>query len=508
MSSKSPRPPVRRAKGEPRRPAPEAEPEEQAPVVASPPPEAPKAPSTSEEAAPKLVTDDLEALASMSPDELAALMEGAVAGSRTEVGDQVTGRVTRIGTDTVFVDIGAKSEGQLDLGEAPDASVGDEITAYIVATGEWGVALSKQLQGQAAAELIEEAHASGVPVEGKVVSRNKGGYDVRIGTARAFCPASMISRLPDLDPDAYVGQTLAFRIIETGDKVVVSRRALQEEEAEEAATKLWATLAEGQQHRGIVRNVQNFGFFVDIGGVDGLVPKREIAWGGVSDPRTAVQRGQSVEVRVIEVDHANKKLTLSCRDLADDPWNQVGTAFQEGGVYEGSVVRSEAYGVFVELDTGLQGLVHVSKLPSGMPQPGERLKVRLLSIDHDRRRLELSVVGDDAVATEGVSDTVSGVVSEVLHNGVVVQLDDGRTGWLSSREVDLDPGTVLAQRFRKGKKVTGRVTSERGGRVNLSMRDDDAGAQQQWRAAQAAQKEADKGFGTLGDLLSGLNLKK
>jgi len=448
------------------------------------------------------------ALAEMDPAELAALMDGAVTKGAHEVGDQVSGQVTRIGIDTIFVDIGGKSEGQLDRLEAPEAKVGASLTAYVVATGEWGVALSKQLQGQAAAELIEEAHASGVPVEGKVVSRNKGGYDVRIGTARAFCPMSMISRLPDLDPDAYVGQSLPFRVIETGDKVVVSRRALQEEEAEAAGLALWGTLAEGQQHRGIVRNVQSFGFFVDIGGVDGLVPKREIAWGGVSDPRTAVQRGQSVEVRVIEVDHANKKLTLSCRDLADDPWNRVGTAFEEGGLYEGSVVRSEAYGVFVELDTGLQGLVHVSKLPSGMPQPGERLRVRLLSVDHDRRRLDLAPVSDDATATIAESTEVSGVVSEVLHNGVVVQLDDGRTGWLSSREVDLDPGTVLAQRFRKGRKVTARLMGDRGGRVSLSLKEDEAGAQSQWRSAAAAQRKNDKGFGTFGDLLSGLKLDK
>jgi len=499
-----PRPPKRRRAGEPRRPEPQAE----APVEASPPVAAPAAPevATSEIDAPKLATDDLMALADMDPSELAALMDDAVARTALEVGNQVTGAITRIGTDTLFVDLGAKSEGQLDRAELPEAGVGDEVTAYVVAMGEWGVALSKQLQGDAAAELIEEAHASGVPVEGKVVSRNRGGYEVRIGTVRAFCPMSMISRLPDLDPDAYLNQVLTFRVIETGDKIVVSRRALQDEEAEKAAEKLWATIAEGQQHRGVVRNVQNFGFFVDIGGVDGLVPKREISWAGVSDPRTAVQRGQSVEVRVLEVDHAKKRLTLSCRDLADDPWNQVGGTFVEGGVYEGSVVRSEAYGVFVELDAGLQGLVHVSKLPNQMPQPGERLQVRLLGIDHERRRLDLGPVADCA-SSEASSSEASGVVSEVLNNGVVVQLDDGRTGWLAAREVDLDPGTVLAQRFRKGKKVTARVVSDRGGRVNLSMKADEAVTQHQWRSEAAKQKANDKGFGTFGDLLSGLKLK-
>jgi len=498
-----PRAPKRRRPGEPRRPEPTPEPEPEPVATRS----EPAPPPTAEAQAPKLATDDLMALADMDPAELAALMDDAVARTALNVGDQVTGRITRMGTDTIFVDLGAKSEGQLDRVEAPEAAVGDEVTAYVVAMGEWGVALSQQLQGDAAAELIEEALASGVPVEGTVRSRNRGGYEVRIGTVRAFCPMSMISRLPDLDPDAYVGQTMAFRVLETGDKVVVSRRALQEEEAEQAAVKLWATLEEGQQHRGIVRNVQPFGFFVDIGGVDGLVPKREISWAGVSDPRSAVQRGQSVEVRVLEVDRANKKLTLSCRDLADDPWNKVGSSFVEGGVYEGSVVRTEAYGVFVELDTGLQGLVHVSKLPNQMPQPGERLQVRLLGVDHDRRRLDLGPVAEGA-SSAPVDTDVQGSVTEVLNNGIVVQLDDGRTGWLSARDVELDPGTVLAQRFRKGKRVTARVTGERGGRVNLSMKADDSVQRHQWRAAAAKQKADDKGFGTLGDLLSGLNLKK
>lgn len=514
MSSKS-RTPVRRAAGEPRHAEKRAAEAEASATPTPAPAAAPRpapttGPVTAEADTPKLATDDLMALADMDPSELAALMEGAVAGAALSVGDKVTGRVTRIGSDTVFVDVGGKSEGQLDRIEAPEATVGQEVTAYVVARGEWGIALSMQLQGDAAAEIIEEAHASGVPVEGRVTSRNKGGYEVRIGTARAFCPMSMISRLPDLDPDAYIGQTLPFRVIETGDKIVVSRRALQDEEAEEAAGKLWATLAEGQQHRGIVRNVQAFGFFVDIGGVDGLVPKREIAWGGVSDPRTAVQRGQSVEVRVLEVDHANKKLTLSCRDLADDPWNRVGADFVEGGLYEGSVVRTEAFGAFVELDTGLQGLMHVSKLAAGMPQPGERVRVRVLNVDHDRRRLALAPASADAEpgVAAAAAGPVKGTVAEVLHNGVVVQLDDGRTGWLSAREVDLDPGTVLAQRFRRGKAVEARITGERGGRVDLSMRSDDGGAQNAWRAEAAKQKKADKGFGTFGDLLAGLDLSK
>ena len=312
-----------------------------------------------------------------------------------------------------------------------------------------------------------------------------------------------------MDPDAYVGQTLAFKVIETGEKIVLSRRSLQEAEVEAAAEKLWLTLAEGQQHRGVVRNATTFGFFVDIGGVDGLVPKREIAWGGVDDPRTAVRIGQTVEVRVIAVDPIHRKLTFSCRDLADDPWQRVGTDFVEGGVYEGSVVRVEPYGVFVELDTALQGLMHVSRIASGAPQPGERVTVRIASIDHERRRLALSSpAGVEAPTSSPTSapppERVNGTVLEVLANGVVVQLDGDRTGWLDARDVDLDPGTVLAQKFRRGKQIKVRITGERAGKISLSTKDDDAGADRAWRTAAAKQTKSDKGFGTFADLLKGL----
>ena len=469
---------------------------------------APAAPVVDAIPTPKLATDDLMALAEMDPAELAALMEGSVERGIVNVGDKVTAPISRVGSDTLFVDLGGKSEGLIERVEFPDAVVGTQVTAYVIATGEWGVQLSKQLQGAAAAELVEEARDSGVPVEGKVVSRNKGGYEVRIGTVRAFCPGSMISRLPDMDPDSYIGQTLAFQVIETGDKVVVSRRALQEEEVAEQAEKLWATIAEGQEFRGTVRNTAAFGFFVDIGGIDGLVPKREIAWGGVDDPRTAVRVGQAVDVRVIDVDHTTKKLTFSCRNLADDPWQKIGSEYQEGGVYAGNVVRAEPYGVFVEIETGLSGLVHVSKMPQGLPDVGAPLEVRLLGVDYERRRLDLGPAngGVSTAVAAAPAEMLKGVVTEVLSNGVVVKLDDGRVGWLDQREVDLDAGTVLAQKFRRGKHVEARFLGERGGKVNLSTKTDDAGEDRAWRQAARAQSKKDSGFGTMGDLLKGLKL--
>ncbi len=459
----------------------------------------------------RLDPDDLLALTQMDPAELAALMNASVASARLNPGDRVTGRVTRVGRDDLFVDLGGKSEGQLDRAELPEAAVGSEITAYVLAIDEMGIQLSVRLSGGAAAEHLEQARASGVPVEGKVVSRNTGGFEVRVGGARAFCPASQMSRLPEVDPDAFVGQTLSFRVIETGDKTVVSRRVLQEEEAKAKAEALWARLEVGQEYRGTVRNVMAFGAFVDIGGAEGLVPRREISWASNADPTSVLRPGQAIEVRVLDADRATRKLTLSARSVDDDPWNEVGVAFAAGATYPGTVVKLEAFGAFVQLAPGLQGLTHASKLAGTSWKVGDAVQVRLVSIDSERRRLELAPSVEGAEATPGAAATptapVQGTVTEVLGNGVVVRLADGRTGWLAANQVDLPAGTVLNQRFRAGRAITARILQDQGNRVDLTLRSDDEDAD--WRGALRQQQPAARSTGNLGtfaDLLQGLRL--
>jgi len=468
--------------------------------VSKPKPE-PVVPTPQPAAPPKLETEDLKALMAMDPDELAALMEDAGAGTRHEVGARINGPITRVGFDDIFVDIGGKSEGVLTRAEMPDAVVGQMIDAFVLRVGHDGVRLSTQLSGAAAAEHIEDARESGIPVEGRVISKNAGGFEVRVGGVRAFCPMSMISRLPSHDPEGFVGQTLNFKVIETGDKVVVSRRALEEAEAEIEAEKLWMTIEPGQEFAGVVRNVQSFGVFVDIGGVDGLVPRRELGWGDVEPSIYAP--GQKIAVTVIEANRDTRRLTLSARDQAHDPWSAVGTEFYSGQVYEAVVASCQTFGAFLELAPGLQGLVHISRLPGGLPKIGATLTVKILEVDHDRRRLSLTPVVAGAQSVEAGGD-VTGKVSEVLSNGVVVHLEDGRTGWLGAREVDLPGNTVLAQRFRVGKSVTARIVSDEGQRVTLSQKEDRAKADQAWRTQ--SQKKSGGSFGTLGDLLGGLKL--
>lgn len=471
---------------------------------------APKALPERDADAPILETDDLLALANMDPSELAALMDGAVAGDALEPGTSVRGVVTRIANGAVLVDIGGKAEAWIDPLEVPDAKKGDAIEAFIVWAGESEVKLSKTLSGAAADAFLEEAHASGIPVEGHVTGANPGGFDVRVGDTRAFCPRSLMSRHYVEEPAVFVGQTLQFKVIELGEKTVVSRRAVEEELAEKNAEQIWERVSEGMELEGTVRNVQSFGAFVDVGGVDGLVPRSELSWDPGADPTDLIHSGEPVTVRVIRVDREAKKLTFSLKNPDQAPWRRVGEDFVEGGIYSGQVARLTTFGAFIRLADGLDGLLHVSKMGEGIQQ-GSTIDVRILSIDTERRRISLARA-DDTSATAAVGATaeaeeVEGSVAEVMRNGLVLSLEDGRTAWLPASEVELPAGTVLAQRYRRGKRITARVKdASRPDRLVLTTR---AASNEDWRQAVRQQKPAKKeSFGTFGDLFAGLDLSK
>jgi len=336
------------------------------------------------------------ALAEMDPSEVAAAMGERLTQRRYRPGEKVTGHITSIGRDQAMVDLGGKAEGTLAVAELDGERVGDSVTAWVLAAGEAGVQLSRRLSGRAAAEFLAEAAETGVPVEGRVEGRNPGGFDVRIGTVRAFCPVSQIDRTPDADLDSYLGRTLTFQVTEAGDDVVVSRRLLQDSAVEESREAFWATAKEGDAHVGVVTSVQPWGAFVDIDGVEGLVHRSELDWDDVEDATTRVHRGQTLEVRILDLDRGAKKLSLSAKDPNATPWDRVGRDFVVGGTYTGTVKGVERYGVFVQIAPGLQGLLHVSRREAGevgLPRTGERIEVKLVGVDRDRRRLELAEPG-------------------------------------------------------------------------------------------------------------------
>lgn len=382
-------------------------PKEAAPQEAAPREQA--APQKPERAVAPMDRDALEDLANMDAADFAAAFAQAVGGASStrslRVGQSVEGTVVRVGKADIFVDVGAKSEASIALSELADAdgnpavAPGDRITANVLSTHGGELRLSRRLTGSAARDMLAQAYEAEIPVEGRVSERNPGGFIIDLGGARGFCPVSQIDRFPGEDLDRFIGQTLSFRVTELrGGEAVVSHRVIQEASAEEQAAHQWATLQVGDEVEGVVRSVQPFGAFVDLGGAEGLVHKSELGWGDVDDPAAVVHRGQQVRVRILEIDAARKRMSLSLKDSARDPWSLLGTEYQIGQVYAATVKRLADFGAFADLAPGLTGLIHIANLSAGhvdhpgdVVKPGQQVSVRILDIDYERKRLDLGL---------------------------------------------------------------------------------------------------------------------
>ena len=336
------------------------------------------------------------------------------------IGEVVRGRVIAIGQTSAFVGIGAKGEATIDLAEFrnPETgeltlAVGDQVDATVVDDGSGGgsVVLKRTLGrgGHVPAEL-EQAMAHRIPVEGVVTAENKGGFDVQIGSVHAFCPASQIDRRRG-EAGQYIGQRLRFRVtkIDSGGRnVVVSRRDLLEEEAAALAAETWERLQVGAVVQGTVTSLRDFGAFVDIGGVEGLIHVSELGHGRVGHPSDVVQVGQVVEVQVVKLDPvaadaapaARRQVGLSLKALAPDPWTTAKERFPIGTTVRGVVRRLEPFGAFVEIAPGIDGLVHVSKLvldrrishPRQVLTVGQEVEVSVVGVDTEKRRVSLSMI--------------------------------------------------------------------------------------------------------------------
>jgi small subunit ribosomal protein S1 len=345
-----------------------------------------------------------------------------------EVGDLISGRVVAIGEASAFVSVGAKGEAEIDLAEFRDPTtgelklaVGDSIDATVIDDGgtSGSIVLKQTLgRGMRLPAELEQALEHGIAVEGVVTGENKGGFDVQIGTVRAFCPGSQIDlrRGGRQVPTQYVGQRLRFRVmrIETGgSNVVVSRRQLLEEEANERATQTWQRVEVGAVVSGTVTSVCDFGAFVDIGGVEGLIHITEFGYGRVGHPSDVVSEGQVVETQIIKVDlpehpGGRGQVGLSLKALAKDPWSTVAERFPVGTTVRGTVRRLEGFGAFVEVAPGIDGLVHVSKMvldrrishPRQALSPGDEVEVTILAVDPENRRLSLSMIEKARAAHE------------------------------------------------------------------------------------------------------------
>jgi small subunit ribosomal protein S1 len=395
---------IRRKKGaakpEPTGAAVEASTETDATVVEPAPVVASKAPPTA--SPPRIDAAALEAEAkALGADAMATLMASAEPVA-PQPGQQVEGTVASITKTTVFLNIGAKSEGTIDresLPEDQEIAVGDTLSAFIISAGTRGIKLAVKRSGAGSREMLEEAYRGRIPVEGVVDGRNPGGFNIMLGDIRAFCPVSQIARHAGEDLDGFVGQTMVFLITEFKERdVVVSHRAYAEGQAAEEATKTMDKLREGDVKEGTVVSVQDFGVFVELGGVQGLLHKSELGHGpDIEMPA----KGDVVTVRVKSIDRAKDRISLGLKDPAASPWGAVGTDFIEGDQYTGTITRIMDFGAFVKLAEGIEGLVHISQLadhrvdhPRSLVKTGQEVTVHILEIDVERKRIGLSMKGD------------------------------------------------------------------------------------------------------------------
>jgi len=408
------------------------------------------------------------------------------------MGDVVKGRILQIGDETVFVDVGSKGEALIERAELLDdqgnmkLGVGDEIEATVVRTGDEVRLSHRLLQGVQARQGLAVAAETGLPVEGRVAAVIKGGYEVTVAGLRAFCPFSQMELRRVDAPEAYVGRVLEFRIArygEQGRNIVLTRRALLEEQAAAAAEETRKKIVVGAVLPGTVASLAAFGAFIDLGGVQGLVPLSEISHSRLGRPADHLHVGDAVAVKVLQIDEAKGKISLSLKALAGDPWADLAGALRERQIVNGRVARVTDFGVFVELLPGVDGLLHLTEIPRSRhaemkqaAQNGAPLLVLVTNIDREKRRIGL------ALAPEGTSDgehvesriavgaVVTGTVDRIEPFGVFLRIGPGQVGLIPNAEMGTTKNTDHRKDFPPGAEIKVAVLSiEDGGRrIRLS----------------------------------------
>jgi small subunit ribosomal protein S1 len=347
-----------------------------------------------------------------------------------EEGDVVKGKVVRIDKDEVLVDIGYKAEGVIPSGELSirksvdpheEVELGEEIDALVLTKedAEGRLILSKKrARFEKAWRRIEVAADSGEPVEGSVIEVVKGGLILDLGV-RGFLPASLVDIRRVHNLDEFMGQTLECKVIELNrsrNNVVLSRRAVLEEERKEVREQILGRLEPGQVVEGKISNIVDFGAFVDLDGIDGLIHISELSWSHVNHPSEVVSIGDDVRIKVLDIDRDRQRISLGLKQTQEDPWQRVINTHRGGDVLEGTVTKVVAFGAFVEILPGVEGLVHISELadhhvenPSEVVEPGSKLNVKILEIDEERRRLSLSIkrVEGQNMAMAGLGEQIA-----------------------------------------------------------------------------------------------------
>jgi small subunit ribosomal protein S1 len=457
-------------------------------------------------------------------------------------GEKISGRVVKISKDTIFVDLGGKSEGIAGITEFLDKDgnltikEGDHVEMRVASIRD-GIHLTKgmKVQGADALDILRDAKENLIPVEGRVSKVIKGGFEVNLSGIRAFCPLGQIDLHFCEKPEEHVGARYPFRITEIKEKgknIIVSRRVILEEEQEKKSKETLASLKPGLECEGKVTNLMDFGAFIDIGGVEGMVHISEISHARINHPSEILKTGQQVKVKVLKIEpdkSGQQKIALSIKSLEPDSWEK-GLGFQEGEMIQGKVSRLTDFGAFVEVAPGVDGLVHISEIsyehiqhPNKILHEGDRVDVLVMGIDHQAKRISLSIKeaaikkrmeqegeGTGKVRLE-VGQTLKGIVEDIKPYGLFVrlpQLGIKMRGLLPVEELkDSEKGDVK-KRFPKGREIQVEVVSiDENGRIRLSQRViEEREDREDYK--KYLEKEGKGGkMGSLEDLLKNLKLK-
>ncbi|MBQ2448066.1 MAG: 30S ribosomal protein S1 [Bacteroidales bacterium] len=378
-----------------------------------------------------------------------------------EEGQIVKGEIVGINGETVLVSVGFKSEGQIPAEEFRDAQgnlivkEGDQVEVYVARKNENDgtiiLSFEKAKRMQLFDQLEKVLEDNGV-ITGMITRRIKGGYTVDLGGVEAFLPGSHVDLRPVPDMDALVNQNYEFRVLKINRRrsnVIVSRRVLLEEERDAKRGKLLQELAEGQIVKGKAKNITEYGVFVDLGGLDGLLHITDMSWKRIRHPREMVSLGQELELKVLSFDKDNQKVSLGLKQLVPDPWQDITARFPEGSHHTGKVTNLVDYGVFVELEPGVEGLVHISEMswtrklrhPSQMVHQGDEVEVVILGVDSEKKRISLGMKQVKPNPWELVGERfpegtiIEGVIKNITEFGMFIGIEDGIDGLIHVSDI-------------------------------------------------------------------------
>ena len=417
-------------------------------------------------------------------DDFAAMLDEQFGGADSFEGRVVKGTVTGIENDLAVIDVGLKSEGRVPLrefaapGQKADLKIGDEVEVYVdrVENIHGEAMLSRdRARREAAWDKLETEFAKTARVEGTIFGRVKGGFTVDLGGASAFLPGSQVDIRPVRDVGPLMGKEQPFQILKMDrprGNIVVSRRAILEEARAEQRTELVGQLQEGEVRDGVVKNITDYGAFVDLGGIDGLLHVTDMSWKRVSHPSQVLAVGDTVKVQIVKINPDTQRISLGMKQLQSDPWDGVEAKYPVGAKYTGRITNITDYGAFVELEAGVEGLVHVSEMswtkknvhPGKIVSTSQEVDVVVLDVDASKRRISLGLKQaqdnpwDAFVAANPIGSTVEGEVKNATEFGLFIGLDNDIDGMVHLSDLDWNvSGEEAIQRYRKGETIKAKV---------------------------------------------------